>query len=74
MLTIPMMSSCKLEIYQHQQEAGAEDADQMTIPMMSSCILEINQHQQEAGGEDANHPHDVLLHIRDKSASTGGRW
>ena len=72
MLTFPMMSSCKLEIYQHQH--WKQVLRMLTIPMMSSCILEINQHQQEAGGEDANHPHDVLLHIRDKSASTGGRW
>ena len=46
----------------------------LTIPMMSSCKLEIYQHQQEAGAEDADHPHDVLLHIRDKSASTESRW
>ena len=45
----------------------------LTIHMMFSCKLEINQHQQEAGTEDADHPHDVLMHIRDKSALTVGR-
>ena len=65
MLTIPMMSPCILEINQHLQEAGGEDADHTQLPMMSPCILEINKHQQEAGTEDADHPYDVLLQIRD---------